>query len=52
MALRLADRGLWGGDMAAVLRAPADEVMLTIHYGNFKGDYEAQMMRIAKEDAK
>ena len=52
VALRLANGGWWGGDLGAVMRAPADEVMLAMQYENFKGDYEAEAMRIATEDSK
>ncbi len=52
VSLRLANGGWWGGDPGAVMRAPADEVMLAVQYENFKGDYEAESMRIAREDTK
>lgn len=52
LALRLANDGWWGGDPGAVLRAPADEVMLAVQYIDFKGSYEAEMMRMAREDIK
>lgn len=52
LALRLADGGWWGGDPGAVLRAPADEVMLALRYSEFKGKYEAEMVRIVKSDAR
>lgn len=51
LALRLASGGWWGGDPGAVLRAPADEVILAIQYENFKSTYECEMIRFAKEDA-
>lgn len=50
IALRLANGGWWGGDPGAVLRAPADEVMLAVHYENFKGSYEAEAVRMARAE--
>lgn len=50
LALRLAKGGWWGGNPGSVLQAPADEVLLAIHYENFKGSYESEMMRIAREE--
>lgn len=51
LALRLASGGWWGGSVGAVLKAPADEVMLAVHYEDFKSSYEAEMVRMAREDA-
>lgn len=51
IALRLADGGGWGGDPLAVLAAPADIVMLTVSYQNFKGEYESELMRLNKAEA-
>lgn len=52
LALRLAKGGWWGGDPGDILRAPANEVMLAVHYENFKGKYENEAVRIAREDVK
>lgn len=52
LALRLASDGWWGGNPGSILQAPANEVMLAIHYTDFKGTYEAEMMKLAKEDVK
>lgn len=52
LALRLASGGWWGGNPGAVLRAPADEVMVALQYTDFKNSYEAEMMRMAREEAK
>lgn len=52
LALRLANGGWWGGDPGAVLRAPADEVMLAVQYEDFKHTFEIESLKIAKEDSK
>lgn len=52
LALRLANGSWWGGDPGAILRAPADEVMLAVQYENFKSDYESEMMKMAEADTK
>lgn len=51
LALRLAKGGWWGGNPGAVLLAPADEVVLAVQYEEFKGSYEAEMLKMAKEAA-
>lgn len=50
MALRLAKSGWWNGDPMAVLRAPADAVVLAAQYDNFKSDYESEMMKLNKPE--
>ena len=51
LALRLASSGWWNGSPGEVLNAPADEVMLAVQYDNFKGEYEAEAIRMMKEKA-
>ena len=50
MALRLAKNGWWGGDPDKILGAPADSVMKAVHYEDFKGEYEAELMRLNKPE--
>lgn len=51
IAFRLASGGWWNGNPTSVLMAPADEVMLAVQYEDFKGGYEAEMVRLARADA-
>lgn len=46
MPLRLAGEGFYGGDPAAVKRAPADDVMAAFHYLGFRADYEAVYLEL------
>ena len=50
IALRLAKGGWWGADPGAVMRAPADEVVLAVQYEDFKGEYESEMLRLNKPE--
>ena len=49
LALRLAKGGYWGGDPEQVLRAPADQVVLAMHYEDFTVKYENEMHRLNTE---
>lgn len=51
IALRLSSGGWWGGDPELVLAAPADSVIRAMQYEDFKGGYEAEMVRIARAEA-
>lgn len=46
MACRLAKAGYFGGDPAAVLRAPVDMVQSIIEYEGFEADYESEYIAI------
>ena len=51
IALRLAKGGWYGGDVDAVLCAPADKVMASFQYENFLVKYESQMHKMNRREA-
>lgn len=47
--MRLAKAGYYGGDPGAVLRAPVDDVVMTMEYEVFTNDYELTFHELNKE---
>jgi hypothetical protein len=52
MALRLAKNGWWDGDPEKILGTSADAVMKAIHFEDFCGDYESELVRLNKPEEK